>query len=309
VHAGDAAAIGRFVDLVAANQRKMNRGLSDVLKGMLTGLAAGKDDASAGLLAENYMGLMPHAKLVGAFWLAAHKLPREARRLLPAWEHWGIDSSGGAYGAMYYLTLGLLKEIDGAAGADIRDLIRKAYALTENSPLIEALWKDRSDDALPRRSLRTGSAFPRDYRLLAADPRAPHSATAQYMSLSDARDGLKPEQRVLVLLLGSYRANGFYSRIMHRLSELQPLLGALIPSVHVITNHETGSRHDEEWMLGERLARTAGAHIHILQDPRGEIWHALGSERSPHAYFVDRDGMIRYDGWLSDEGGFWEALS
>jgi deoxyribose-phosphate aldolase len=309
VHGGDAEAIGRFVDLVATHQRKMNRGLGDVLKTILAGVSAAKPEASASLNAENYMGLMPHAKLVGAFWLAAHKHPREARRLLQAWEHWGVDSSGGAFAGLYYLTLALLKESEGVAGADVKDLLRKAHSLAEPSVLIETFWKDRADEALSRRNIRTGTAFPRDYRLAEMESRAPQAGLSTYMSLGDARDGLNPEQRVLVLLLGSYRANGFYSRIMHRLSELQPLLGAFIPSVHVITSFEAGGRHDEEWMLGERLARTAGAHVHILHDQRGDVWQALGTSRSPHAYFIDRDGIIRYDGWLANEGGFWEALN
>ena len=114
---------------------------------------------------------------------------------------------------------------------------------------------------------------------------------------------------LIVIALGPYRANGFYSRILYRYHELLPVLGDAYPHVHVLTNYADGNRHNPEWLMGEIVAKKRGADVTILHDADGETTRALRVARSPHVFILDREGIVRYDGFMPDEGGFWQGLA
>lgn len=146
--------------------------------------------------------------------------------------------------------------------------------------------------------------------MAAYDPLEPRGASgAPYIALSEVREQLRNDQRLLVIALGGYRANGFYSRILHRFQELYPVIGELFPQVHVLTAYEPGNRHNPEWLSGEMLARQRGSNVTILHDAHGEVQRGLHVERTPHAFILDRAGVVRYDGFMPDEGGFWQGLA
>ncbi len=308
VHGGDKDAIGRFVSEVARVQSGKNRGLGDVVKGWFA--KGGAAQSGVELDPNSYMGLTPHVKLVGAFWLAAHRNAAGARQLLRAWEEWGVAGSGSAYLSLYHLARALVRETEGGAGGDIKAELIDAYGHAEESALVAAFWRERQDAPLPHRQTLHGQVFPRPYRLAAFDPlESSGGAGANFVSLAESLEQLSPEQRLLVIALGPYRANGFYSRILYRLQELQPVLGALFPAVHVITSYEAGNRHNPEWLAGEILARKRGMVISILHDAEGGVGRGLQVKRSPHAFIIDREQIVRYDGFLPDEGGFWQGLA
>lgn len=309
LHAGDKDAVGRLMSGVATVQSGKNRLLGDIVKGWFARAGARNAGDAAALDPNSYMGLVPHAKLAGAFWLAAHRNPAGARTLLRAWEDWGIAGSGCAYLSIYYLARALIREAEAGAGSDIIADFSEAHANAEESALVAALWRDRWSEPLPARASFLGRRLPRNYRLPAVDPLDPNgNASAAFVSLADVYERLKGEQRLIVVALGPYRANGFYSRIMYRYHELLPALGGLYPHVHVLTSFAKGNRHNPEWLMGESLARKRGADIMILHDAGADAMRALRVERSPHVFILDRQGTVRYDGFLPDEGGFWRGL-
>lgn len=307
MHGGDHDAMGRFMVAVAQVQRTKSRGLGTMMKDWL-GAQRGAD-ARIDLDAESYMGLVPHLKIAAAFWLAAHGNASGAQQLLRAWEAWGVGGSGSAYAALYHLTVALVRESEAAAGGDVRSALLEAHRTAEDSPLVAVMSRDRIDQPLAQRRTLTGQRLPRDYRLQAFDPLGGGSAAgANFVSLSETCEGLGEDQRLLVIMLGAYRANGFYSRILYRFQELFPVLGPRYPQVHVVTSFEAGGRHNPEWLVGEVMARRRGADITVLHDLDGAVGRALMAERSPQVYIVDRARMVRYDGFMPDEGGFWQGL-
>lgn len=308
VHGGDRDGIGRFVAEVARVQSGKNRGLGDVVKGWFG--KGGAAESGVDMDPNSYMGLTPHVKLVGAFWLAAHRNARGARLLLRAWEDWGVAGSGSAYLSLYHLARALVRETEGGAGSDIKAELIDAHGHAEESALVAAFWRERQNAPLPQRQTLEGQRFARRYRLAAFDPlEASGGAGANFVSLTEGLEQLSPEQRLLVIALGPYRANGFYSRILYRLQELQPVIGPFYPIVHAVTSYEAGNRHNPEWLVGEILARKRGMNISILHDPDGSVCRSLNVKRSPHAFIIDRDEIVRYDGFLPDEGGFWRGLA
>lgn len=311
LHGGDSDAVRRLIAEVAAVQRGKNRSLGEIVKGWF-GKAAGTGGAGAAadLDPGSYMGLVPQAKLAGAFWLAANRNAAGARLLLRAWEDWGIAGSGSAYLSIYYLARALVREAEGAAGNDIRADLLEANAHAEESALVAAFWSDRQSEPPPARFSLEGRSFPRNYRLPAFDPLDLRGgAGAPFVSLADVCERLAPEQRLMVIALGPYRANGFYSRILYRFHELLPVLGAFYPHVHVLTGYAPGNRHNPEWLMGEVVARKRGADIAILHDADGETTRALRVQRSPQVFVLDREGIVRYDGFLADEAGFWRGIA
>jgi hypothetical protein len=309
VHQGERDQIHELVQRVAKTMKARNRSLGDVLKGLLA-KPPPSDQVALDLDPENYMGLVPHAKLVGAFWLAANRKPQGARRLLQAWEHWGIELSGGEWSALYYLTVALLKESEGAAGLEVRNLLGEAATRVERSALIDIFWRERSDDPVPARARWSGRTFPRNYRLAAYDPLTAGSAAgAPYLSLEEATAKLADDQRLIVYLLGGYRANGYYARSLHRLQQIYEAVRNVYPVVHVITSFEPGGRHNPEWLGAETLARRRGVDVRVLNDPGDTVMGVVRATRSPHAFILDRELNVYYDGMLTDETGFWSGLA
>lgn len=309
LHGGEKDAISRFMTEVAKVQSGKNRGLGDIVKGLFAKAGAG-GEAGADLDPNSYMGLVPQAKLAAAFWLAANRKAPGARILLRAWEEWGVAGSGSAYQSIYYLARALVRETEGGAGSDIKADLAEAYANAEESALVGEFWRDRQSEPPPARPSLIGRPFPRNYRLPAFDPvAAGSSAGAPFVSLADVYERLTPDQRLIVIALGPYRANGFYSRILYRYHELLPVLGDAYPHVHVLTNYADGNRHNPEWLMGEIVAKKRGADVTILHDADGETTRALRIARSPHVFILDREGIVRYDGFMPDEGGFWQGLA
>lgn len=309
LHGGDKDAISRLMTVVAQVQSGKNRGLGDIVKGWFAKGGAG-GGTGADLDPNSYMGLVPQAKLAAAFWLAAHRKAPGARILLKAWEDWGVAGSGSAYQSIYYLTRALVREAEAGAGSDIKADLAEAYANAEESALVAEFWRDRQSEPPPGRATLVNRPFPRNYRLPAFDPvSAGSSAGAPFVSLADVYERLTPEQRLVVVALGPYRANGFYARILYRYQELLPVLGETYPHVHVLTAYADGNRHNPEWLMGEIVAKKRGADITILHDADGETTRALRIARSPHVFILDREGIVRYDGFMPDEGGFWQGLA
>lgn len=309
-HAGNEQDVERFVSLIAAHQSKANRDIGAVLKGWFGGKATAADSRALTLDAGNYMGVTPHAKLLGAIWLAANRQAPGARSLLAAWEHWGVESSGGSWSALYYLVQALIKEAEGAAGADVQGLLREAHLRAPDSTLIADIWGPRTSQPLPVVATLKGRAFPLDYRLPARDPlEAAPKALPQFVAFRDVIEALGESERLLIICLGGYRANGFYERITNTLAALAPLIGPFYKAVHVITAYQPGGRHNPVWMTGEIACRKAGAPIQILHDESDQVSTVLKTTRSPHAFVVDRAGVVRYDGWMTDEGGLWAGIA
>lgn len=309
-HTGRVDDFERFVTILAEEKSRKNRDLGAVLKGWFGAKAETKDGRTLSLDAENYMGLVPHAKLLGAFWLAANRNAAGARRLAAAWEHWGVEQSGSDYAALYFLVVGLIREVEGSAGADVQAALVEAYKRAPESKLVLDVMTPRMPQMpVPRVSLK-GRLFPNQYRLPEHDPlKGQQQGVVNFASFRDAVEALGEGERHVVVLLGGYRANGFYARMMHRFSELAPLISGSYKSVHVITAFEVGGRHNDLWMLGELKLRKAGAPLKILYDQGDTVSNALRTTRSPHCYVVDREGVVTYDGWMMDEGGFWDGIA
>jgi hypothetical protein len=309
-HAGSEIDIERFVTILAEAKSKQNRDLGAVVKGWFGGKSAATDKRALTLDAENYMGVVPHAKLVAAFWLAANRNAVGARRLAEAWNQWGVEKSGSSYAALFFLVVALIRETEGAAGADVHAALHEAVKRAPESKLVADVAATRLPTPAEMPVSLEGRAFPSRYRLLRHDPlEGPPKGTPLYVSYADTVEDLGADQRLLIILLGGYRANGFYARATHRLSELAPLIGRYYKAIHVITAFEEGGRHHSTWMTGEARLRKSGAPVQILYDPGDTVSTALRTTRSPHAYIVDRQGIVHYDGWLLDEGGYWKGLA
>jgi hypothetical protein len=201
----------------------------------------------------------------------------------------------------------------GKPSKEVVDLLLAAHATLPDCARIQDALLERGEP-VPMRTMQAGRTFPVDYRLPVIDPRVGlPGPDCQSLTLSQELARLKLNQVALVILLGDYRSNGFYSRSMQSLGALYPLISDRLTMVHVITEALTLSDGErafaEQWIGGEAYALTRGVPLVVMTDGERAIGNALHVTHSPTNYLLGRDGKILVEGWLEDDGPIWQAFA
>ena len=231
--------------------------------------------------------------------------PQPNRNLLVGW--------GTGLAGLYNYTAAMIAAKAGGPRADVAGLL---LAAANNLPDCERIREALRSlgEPVPVRSKHAGRTFPFDYSLPVVDPRlALPGPDCPILTLSEELALLRPDQLALVILLGGYRSNGFYSRSMESLGHFYPLIRDRLPMVHVITSALVFTQEDraftEGWMSGEAYAKSRGVPVVVLTDGEDTVANALSIAHSPTNYLLGRNKRVLFEGWLDDDGPIWEALA
>lgn len=149
-----------------------------------------------------------------------------------------------------------------------------------------------------------GERFPLDYDLNVIEG----DGSGGTVSLRRALASLPPGGLLTLVLLASYRANGPYNELMLRWRTHARTLATALPALHVITSNPAREGHHDAWFRGEKAVRDAGLPFTLLLDPDDAVTQAIEPQGSPFALLVDREGIVRGEGYL-DGPCMWDALA
>lgn len=231
--------------------------------------------------------------------------PQPSRNLLVA--------QGTGLAGLYNYTAAMIAAKAGRPRAEVAELLHAACNNLPDCQRVREALRDLGEP-VPVRPKHAGRTFPFDYRLPVVDPRsALPGPDCPSLTLSEKLAELKPDQVALVILLGGYRSNGFYSRSMQTLGHFYPLISDRLAMVHVITSALAFTQEDraftEAWIGGETYAKSRGVPLLVLTDGEDTVANALSISHSPSNYLLGRDGRVLVEGWLEDDGPIWEALA
>ncbi len=261
-----------------------------------------------------------------AAYLAFKGRSEQAEQFLPASHDYGaIYGFGGGLASLYYLAQGYIAaerhtegsragKMEGIA-ADASDsfdavfMFQRAFELNPKSVRAADMLEDLTGQK-PQYQAYQPEHFYEAYDFPAHDPQDLKLTTVKPpVSYEAARKDLKEGEFLLVILLGLYRANGFYSQVMTLLTQLYPLIGGHFPAIHVITAYDESSPLKLHWLEGETFALECGLPIEILFDEDNEICTELEVNASPHGMIIDSTGSIIHRSALDEEQGFWQAVA
>jgi hypothetical protein len=147
-----------------------------------------------------------------------------AQKLLPQATRHLLVSRGSAFGGLYMYTAGLIAARVGKPRQEaLNHLLWALYCLPDCERVKDALRA--FGEPVPERPKQAGRTFPVDYRLPVVDPRlALPGPDCRSVGLFEELARLRTDQVALVVVLGSYRSNGFYSKSMEMLGHLYPVI-------------------------------------------------------------------------------------
>jgi hypothetical protein len=236
-----------------------------------------------------------------------------AQKLLPEASRYFLVNLGASFAGLYMYTAGLIAAQAGKPREQAANLLLGALqSLPDCERVKDALRK--LGEPIPVHPKQAGRTFPVDYRLPVADPLITRPGPdCRNVGLFEELARLRTNQIGLVVLLGGYRSNGFYSRSMEMLGHLYPLIRDRLGMIHIITSALEFSDQDraftERWMRGEAYAVTRGVPLIVLTDGENAVSEALRTTRSPSNYVLGCDGSVLVEGDLDDDGPIWEAFS
>jgi hypothetical protein len=236
-----------------------------------------------------------------------------AQKLLPEASRYFLVNLGASFAGLYMYTAGL---IAAQAGKPREEAVKLLLGALQSLPDCERI-KDvlrKLGEPVPVHPKQAGRTFPVDYRLPVVDPLfALPGPDCRNVGLFEELGRLSTNEIALVVALGGYRSNGFYSRSMEMLGLLYPVIRDRLGMVHVITSALEFSDKDrtftERWMRGEASAVRRGVPLVVLTDRENMVHEALRATRSPSNYVLGRDGSVLAEGDLDDDGPIWEALA
>ncbi len=260
-----------------------------------------------------------------AAYLAFKGKADEARRLLPKQHDYSaIYGFGGGMAALYFLAQGYIAqkdylhrghngEMEGIAATapdpfDAVFMLRRAIELNPDSKRALALHETLSEER-PVFPDYAPEPFEGAYILPAHDPQKlrPTEVSAP-VSFAKQVAQLQEGQFLLVVLLGLYRANGFYSQAMTLLGQLYPFISQHFVAVHIITAYDESMPLKSHWLDGETFAFEQGVPLSILYDEDNEVCEEMEVNASPHGLIIDHKGMVIHRGALDSEAGYWQAI-
>ena len=236
-----------------------------------------------------------------------------AQKLLPQVSRHLLVSLGSSFAGLYMYTAGLIAAQGGKPREEAVNLLHGALECLPDCERIRDALREFGEP-VPMLPKRAGRTFPADYRLPVVDPRlALPSPDCRSVGLFEELARLRTNQIALVVLLGGYRSNGFYSRSMEMLGHFYPVIRDRLGTVHVITSALGFSDKDraftERWMRGEGYALHRGVPLVVLTDGEDTVSDALGTTKSPSCYLLGCDGSILVESSLDDDGPIWEAFA
>jgi hypothetical protein len=238
---------------------------------------------------------------------------KRAQKLLPKPTHRLLISRGSGLAGLYLYTAGMIAAKAGKPREETVGLLLGAFESLPDCQRIHDALREFGEP-VPPRPKQAGRTFPIDYRLPVVDPRVRvPGPDCPSLTLSQELARLKPHQVALVVVLGGYRTNGFYSRAMEMLGHLHPVIAERLGSVHVITSALGFSDKDraftERWMRGETYALQRGVPLVVLTDGEDTVANAVRATHSPAVYVLGPDGSVLTESSLDDDGPIWEALA
>ncbi|MEL6422916.1 MAG: hypothetical protein AAFQ42_10775 [Pseudomonadota bacterium] len=289
------------------------------------------------------------ARIVDAAWIAESGKHAKARKILPPEDLGRIFDEGRQTVAMYYYAIAMIEAAtDRSYAIQLLEHAEKilghpAARITEKRAQLVALHKaerdtagtrddtsqgfeaDHEDDddanaeAEDRESTDQSAAMaplddcviPSNFDVFRHDPtHGPLPRTASPISCLRTLERLAPDQFLLLVVLGAYRANGYYDPMMGYLAKLYPTVAARFPRVWVVTSYDPEIFDNQygPWLDGETYARDRGVPIELLFDPHDLASQIFATERSPHVAVVNRAGDVVANGMPSIEQSIWYAL-
>ena len=241
-------------------------------------------------------------------WAAENGDLDRAASVLPDSDDGSVQCHGGVLTSLYFYAVALCIELSGGSTVDVTSMLELAQEYNSESLLVRRkLAAVSGRTSMP--NTRKPEPFPILYSLPAHDPlHGPLRHGCTYVSLDDTLRSLTEKQFAIVILLGGYRCNGYYSLDMEKLTALSPLLGQHFPQVHIITSAPPDWEYNDWWMDGEAEARQAGVPFKILYDLDDDVSHAVEADTSPHISIIDRNGLVVNNNTMGIEEGLWNAI-
>jgi hypothetical protein len=231
-----------------------------------------------------------------------------AAMIAPALERRDGLLSDRKFSSLFLLATVLGREAEGAAASEVRARLADLVTLAPNSPAVRLHVERTGGELPPPKASRAGQQFPINYVLKNHDPAGWRPGNDKDVSLRAALQELATDQVLLLITLGEYRTNGYYSKLMYELAAAYSVLGSHIPTIHVITEAKTG-KSNNPLLMGERHAAGGGLPFTILHDPKGTVQEAVEAAGSPVAFMIDRDGKITGDDDFISGQGLWRGLA
>ena len=240
---------------------------------------------------------------------------RTARRLMPPLDVGLLHNYGTAAGASCLLAEAMVAEVERQPQAQILEPLRHAFQLEPTSQRLADMLTRHGEPMVAKGTHTIARPLGIDYNLPVADAleapiRHADLAAGPHVRLSDCLASLRADQLGVVIMLGGYRVNGPYSKVIENLGYLYDLVGSRLPFMHVVSSLEavTNPANVELWKPGETTARSLGLPITVLHDSDNAIQDALSITTSPVVYLLTRESTVLYQGSDADDGPFWQAF-
>jgi hypothetical protein len=249
----------------------------------------------------------PNQMAVGVFH-ALNGRPSLARELM---QPYGDDFIAvSLMTSLYAFGQAVIGEAEGAPDYEIEAWLERAIERHPKSKRILNYLARRGWAVSDDLDMSRPRPFPLNYWLLERDPLEATDVLARpFVGLRETLSGLRHDEFLIVILLAGYRGNSYYVTLLDQLIQMRRLVGRHFPAAHVITSHERGGEHHDEWLDGERRARQCGFPLKVLYDPEDFVATMLDITGSPTAVIVDKRGKIVYQGNFTDDEGYWTALA
>lgn len=238
-----------------------------------------------------------------------------AIRLMPPQSDELLYGHGSSVGALYFYTSALIAKAKGAPARTVASLLEPAFLQQPESKRIAIALNAVGNPAQARSKVARIRPFAMSYDLPVGDA-VEQSLTddvlrdAPHVSLEASLAAMQLDQLGIIILLGAYRSNGFYSPMLENLGYFYPAVAHRLGFVHVISSMRELTRPDfvKQWLSGERLARARGVPITVLLDSDDRVAFAQELRGSPTMYLVARDGAIIGETSDATDEPFWSAL-
>jgi hypothetical protein len=218
----------------------------------------------------------------------------------------------GRFGSLALLARALAKEKDDTPRAELVASMTELGHMYPDTRIV-ADQVERVTGVRPKKAAHhIGKPFPIDYALVNRDPLTDGlSGTGATLTLRDSVAKLAPGQLMLVILVGDYRTNAYYSKFMFELAATYPVFADRLPTIHILTSYpnklprkklKNPFHYGELYSVAEKLPLT------IFSDPDDSVAQIVQATGSPTNFLIDYKGNVMNEGYTIDGGWLWDGF-
>ena len=209
--------------------------------------------------------------------------------------------------SMHYYLGSLLSDLKGDHEDAVR-LIRRSYKRTPNVPEVQRQLQVLTGETHVAVVSEFGQSVEMQYELPNIDPVRELPSTGKIVSFTEALNNLGANQLLLVMVMGKYRSNSYYTDDILAAAPIFKAFSGKVKHVHVICESDF-TRYPEDRRDFEKLALKFKMPIEILFDEEKVVSSRMRVNGFPARYFYNKKGELLSTEKLWDETAIWEAFS